>query len=137
MYTRDSENPSTRHQPVTEVFPVVSVEVGMAPGGWAVPAPRVESGVEREVFQKVKAYASAFRETLSAQNLSVILANIEHSSGSDLSKLITLVRANGKEIERLLREIDCERKPLEGFALEQAILRNFETVSRFDFGVKL
>ena len=109
----------------------------MAPGGWAVPAPRVESGVEREVFQKVKAYASAFKETLSAQNLSVILANIEHSSGGDLSKMITLVRANGAEICRLLEEIDCERKPLEGFALEHAIRRNFETVSPFDFGVKI
>lgn len=113
---------------------MVDLEVGMAPGGWAVPAAPVQTGVEREVFQKVKAYASAFRETLSAQNLSAILANIEASSDGDLSKMISLVRANGKEICRLLKEIDCERKPLEGIDLEIAIRRNFETVSQFDFG---
>ena len=115
---------------------MVDLEVGMAPGGWAVPVPRAETGVEREVFHKVQVYATAFKETLSAQNLSVILANIEHSSDGDLPKMISLVRANGKEICNLLHEIDCERKPLEGIDLEIAIRRNFETVSQFDFGVE-
>lgn len=65
-----------------------------------------------------------------------MLVNIENSSAGDLPKMISLVRFQGKEIERLLREIDCERKPLEGIDLEIAIRRNFETVSQFDFGVE-
>lgn len=116
---------------------MAEVAIGFAPTGWQLRPSAIDPRKAMEVLGLVLDYAKRIGETDTSKTLAAIVEKIVTEAGNNDAKFVELGRYHSEEICRLLLQAHEEQKPLEGIALEHAILRNFETVSRFDFGVEL